>query len=246
MNFVKQRVKRYTDTNLVLRILIGMIIGIILALVVPSWTFLTLFGDVFVGALKGVAPVLVFVLISSSLAAGQNKLDRKFGYVLMLYMVSTFLAAAVAVIGSFLFPQTLVLTEAATADVVPEGIGEVLKNLLLNVVSNPIASVANANYIGILFWAVLFGLAMKKIAESYGKTLMVNISDSIAMIVRWIINLAPFGIMGLVFQSVSTNGIGIFKTYGSLLALLVGCMLLVALVVDPLMAAISSPGRSNH
>ncbi len=239
MNFLKKCAKRYTETNLVLRILIGMIIGIVLALLVPSWGWVGILGDVFVGALKGIAPVLVFVLIASSLAAGQNKLDRKFGFVLMLYMVSTFLAAVVAVVGSFLFPQTLVLTEAAQADVIPQGIGEVLKNLLLNVVSNPIASIANANYIGILFWAVLFGLAMKKIAESYGKTLMVNISDSIAMIVRWIINLAPFGILGLVFQAVSTNGLSIFKTYGSLLVLLVGSMLAVALLVDPLMAAIA-------
>jgi len=239
LNTLKSIIRKYNETNLVLRILVGMIIGIALALLVPGWTWIGTLGDLFVGALKGIAPILVFVLITSSLAAGQKKLDRRFGYVLFLYMLSTFLAAVVAVVGSFLFPQTLVLADAAEADTVPQGIGEVLTQLLTNVVSNPVSAIANANYISILFWAVLFGLAMKKIAESYGKTILVNISDAVAMIVRWIISLAPFGIMGLVFTSVSTNGIGIFKTYGSLLALLVGCMLAVALIVDPFIAAIS-------
>ena len=231
-------VSRYNSISLILRIVIGMVIGLILALVCPGAQWISLFGDLFVGALKAIAPILVFVLVSSALVQGQEKLDRRFALVLILYLVSTLLAAVVAVIGSFLFPQTLVLNVAAADQAAPSGIGEVLRGLLLNMVANPLGSIIEGKYIGILFWAVCFGLVMKNIAADTTKVFMSNLADGVSALVRHIINLAPFGIMGLVFSNVSGNGLSIFTDYGKLLLLLVGCMLAVALIVDPLIAFI--------
>ena len=224
---------KYNSTSLILRIAIGLVVGSVLALICPGAAWIEEFGNLFVGALKGVAPVLVFVIVASALAQGSSKLDRRFGTVVWLYMLTTFVAAALSVVTSKLFPQTLVLAEAATADVVPQGLGDVMHTLLSNIVSNPVASIMNGNYIGILMWACLFGLAMKKLGSDTTKNFMANTADAISTIVRWIINLAPFGIMGLVFTNVSDNGLSIFTQYGRLLLLLVGTMLLMALVINP-------------
>ncbi|MDY2838466.1 MAG: serine/threonine transporter SstT [Bilifractor sp.] len=238
LNVLKKAAKKYNDTSLILRILCGIIIGIVLAFVLPGWTWLEILGNLFVGALKAIAPVLVFVLVSGALAQGSSKLDKRFGNVIFLYMLTTFLAAFVAVAASFAFPQTLVLSgvEAAKADTVPQGIGEVMKNLLMNVVSNPVDALVNANYIGILFWAALFGGAMKRFAAENSKKFMANVSEAISQVVRWIINFAPFGIMGLVFNTVHENGLAIFTTYGRLLLLLVGCMAFESLIVNGIVA----------
>ena len=233
MKTLKSVVAKYNNTSLILRIVIGLVVGAVLALIVPQAAWIEEFGNLFVGALKAIAPVLVFVIVASALAQGSSKLDRRFGTVIWLYMLTTFLAAVVAVLTSKLFPQTLVLTEAAEADVIPQGLGEVMHTLLANIVSNPITSLGSGNYIGILMWACLFGLAMKNIGNDTTKTFMANTSDAISQIVRWIINLAPFGIMGLVFSNVSENGLDIFTHYGKLLVLLVGTMLLMALVISP-------------
>ena len=152
-------------------------------------------------------------------------------------MVSTLLAAVVAVVASFLFPITLQLTDAVN-QAAPSGIGEVLRSLLNNIVSNPVAALMNANYIGILTWAIVFGLALRKASDGT-KKMLGELSDAVSQGVRWVINLAPFGIMGLVYSTVSTNGLEIFTTYGKLLLVLVGCMLAVALIVDPIIAAIA-------
>ena len=136
-------------------------------------------------------------------------------------MLTTFLAAAIAVVTSFLFPQTVVLAEAAESEVVPQGLGEVMNTLLTNFVANPVSALLNGNYIGILFWACLFGLAMKKYGADSTKLFLANTADAVSQIVRWIINLAPFGIMGLVYTNVSSNGLSIFTQYGRLLLLLV-------------------------
>ncbi len=231
-------IKKYNSVSLIVRIIIGLVIGVILGLLFDNLSVIALLGSIFVGALKAVAPVLVFVLVISALAQGNDKLDRRFGLVLILYMASTLLASVVAVIGSFMFPQTLTLTEAASADTIPTSVGEVLANLLKTMVSNPVSSLAEGRYIGILFWAVVLGIAAKRIASDSTKQMMADIADIVSQAVRWIINLAPFGIMGLVYENVSTNGMSIFTDYGKLLILLVGCMLAVALIVDPLLAAI--------
>lgn len=232
--FFRRAVQRYNSTSLILRILCGLIIGVILALVVPGWTWIGEFGSLFVGALKGIAPVLVFVLVSSALAQNAARLDRRFGMVIWLYMLTTFLAAVLAVITSKLFPQTLVLGSAAASDTIPQGLGDVVHNLLANVVANPFEALASANYIGILMWAVLFGFAMKKAGSQQAKNFMAEIAEAVSNIVRWVINLAPFGIMGLIFSTVSESGLSIFTDYGRLLLLLVGTMLFMALIISPL------------
>ena len=210
MKTLKALVAKYNAASLILRILVGLLVGVVLALVVPGAGWVEEFGNLFVGALKGIAPVLVFVIVASALAQGTSKLDRRFGTVIWLYMLTTFLAAAIAVITSFLFPQTIVLAEAAESEVVPQGLGEVLSTLLTNFVANPISALLNGNYIGILFWACLFGLAMKKYGAENTKVFLANTADAVSQIVRWIINLAPFGIMGLVYTNVVNNGLSIF------------------------------------
>lgn len=236
---MKRIIKKYIETNLILRILAGIIIGAVIGIVRTDWVVLSMLGDIFVGALKAIAPILVFVLVISSLANAAGGIGRRFRTVIILYVLSTLFAAIVAVTVSKILPITLTLTEVAQTDsAAPSGVGEILKALLLNMVSNPIKSLSEANYIGILMWAVVFGVALKQLARESTKKVLGDISEAVTKTVRWVINLAPFGIMGLVFTSVSENGIGIFTDYGHLLLVLVGCMLAVALIVDPLIVAI--------
>ena len=234
MKTLKKIAAAYNGVSLILRIAIGLVVGVILALVCPGATWLKELGNLFVGALKGIAPVLVFVIVASALAQGSSKLDRRFGTVVWLYMLTTFLAAILSVVTSTIFPQTLVFPEAAEAEVIPQGLGEVMHTLLANIVSNPISAIMNGNYIGILMWACLFGVAMKKLGADSTKVFLSNTADAVSTIVRWIINLAPFGIMGLVFTNVVSNGLAIFTQYGKLLLLLVGTMLFMALVINPI------------
>lgn len=225
---------KYNGVSLIIRIIVGLIAGTALALVVPHMTWISEFGTLFVSALKAVAPILVFVLVASALAQGNSRLDGRFGTVLFLYLFTTFLSAVVAVLTSRMFPQTISLGDAADADVVPQGLSEVVQTLLTNIVANPIQAMIDGNYICILMWACLFGLAMKGIANESSKAFLANVADGVSQVIRWVINLAPFGIMGLVFTSVSENGLAAFTEYGSLLLLLVGTMLLMVLVFGPL------------
>ncbi len=225
---------KYNGVSLIIRIIVGLIAGTALALVVPHMAWIGEFGTLFVSALKAVAPILVFVLVASALAQGNSKLDSRFGTVLFLYLFTTFLSAVVAVLTSRMFPQTISLGDAADADVVPQGLSEVVQTLLTNIVANPIQAMIDGNYICILMWACLFGLAMKGIANESSKAFLANVADGVSQVIRWVINLAPFGIMGLVFTSVSENGLAAFTEYGSLLLLLIGTMLLMVLVFGPL------------
>ena len=186
--------KRYTETSLILRIVIGIIIGAILALTVPQAGWIGMLGTLFVGALKAIAPVLVAVLVASSLCQGSSKLDRRFGLVVCLYLVSTYLASLAAVLANVFFPQKITLSEKLIEEemaAAPSGLGEIITNLLNNIIANPVSSVANANYLGILFWAVVIGLSLKRFAGKETQTVLMNFSDAITQIVRWIINLAP-------------------------------------------------------
>ncbi len=228
----------YTKSPLILRILIGLVIGVCLGLWVPQAGFVTVFGDVFVGALKAIAPILVFVLVVASLSSAGEGIGKRFRTVIFFYLLSTFLAAVVAVIVSFIFKVTIPLSEMADKTA-PAGLGEVFRTLLSNMVMNPVQALISANYVGILFWAVILGLALRGVASDKTKEVFKNISDAVSKAVAWVIQLAPFGILGLVYGSVSEYGIEIFTDYGKLLAILVGCMLLVALVIDPLIVAVS-------
>ena len=235
---MKQIVQTYVKAPLILRIAIGLAVGICLGIVAPQTPVIPVLGEIFVGALKAIAPVLVFVLVIASLANAGAGIGKRFRTVIMFYIVSTFLAAVVAVICSYLFPVTISLVDAADKTA-PAGLGEVFRTLLNNMVANPIAAIMNGNYVGILTWAVIFGLAIRQIAGDTTKAVMTDISDAVSKAVSWVIQLAPFGIMGLVFSSISEYGLEIFTDYGKLLLVLVGCMLLVALVIDPLIVAIA-------
>ena len=238
MNALKTVVQKWKDMNAILRILIGLVIGLALGLLFPNMPVIGLLGSIFVGSLKGIAPILVFVLIMSSLANSSTGIGSRFRTVIFLYMTSTFVASIVAVITSYLFPVTMKLTGDAAEQAAPTGVGEVWTNLLNNMVTNPVSALANANYIGILFWAVLFGLALKAIGSEKTNTIIQEIADMINKVVTWIILLAPFGVMGLVFNAVSENGLAIFTVYGKLVAALVGSMLFVTLVTDPFIASL--------
>lgn len=234
-------VKAYNSVSLVLRIVIGMAIGTALALLIPNAAVtapgIGILGKLFVGALKAIAPLLVFVLIISALAQSKEKMGKQFGTVIVLYLVSTFLAAAIAVAASYLFPVTITLTEAVS-DSAPETFAEIFTTLLTNIVSNPIGSIVSGNFLGILFWAIVLGFAFKGAADST-KRFLADASEAVTKAVRFVINLAPFGILGLVFTAVSTSGLAIFTEYGKLLLLLVGCMLFSALIVNPVMAFVA-------
>jgi serine/threonine transporter len=220
---MKNIIETWNSISLIIRILCGMVIGVILALVIPQATGIAVLGTLFVSALKAIAPVLVCILVMSSLAQSKEGHTANMSTVVVLYMLSTVIGAVVAVIGSFLFPITITLTSAAEGSS-PSGLVEVLQNLLLKLVANPIDSLVQANYLGILFWSVILGLVLKKAAPST-KQMLSDFADAVSAAVRGVISLAPFGILGLVFDAVSTSGIEIFTEYGKLVALLVGCML---------------------
>ena len=226
---------QWCNMSLVLRIFIGLILGTCLGLFLPEWSWIGIMGIVFVSALKAIAPILVAVLVAASIAKAGNGLGSRFQVVISRYMLSTFIAALCAVVGSFLFPVTLQLSEVAE-QAAPGALSDVFSNLLTNMVTNPMMSVSQANYIGILFWAILMGVAMKLKASQQTISVVQDISDAITQTVRWVIEFAPFGIMGLVFTSVSEGGLNVFGTYGHLLLLLVGCMLVNTFVFNPLIS----------
>ncbi|MDD6891756.1 MAG: serine/threonine transporter SstT [Bacteroidales bacterium] len=227
--------RKWTSVSLVTRIVIGLLVGAVLGLTFPEWSFFAMLGQVFVSALKAIAPVLVAVLIAASIAKAGEGLGARFRVVILYYMCSTFVAAVCAVVGSFLFPVTLQLQEAAQG-AAPSALTDVFSNLLTNMVSNPLLSVSGANYVGILFWAVIAGFALKLQASATTIQMVSDFAAVISQAVKWVIQFAPFGILGLVFSAVSEGGLEVFTTYGQLVLLLVGCMLVNALVSNPLIS----------
>lgn len=235
---MKKLFHTWSQISLVKRILIGLILGILLAITIPdTFSWVSIFGNLFVGALKAVAPVLVLVLVIQAIANHRSGTKTNMKMILILYAIGTFSAGAIGVIASFLFPTTLTLKMSAEDVSPPEGIAEVFETLLFNVVSNPVNALMNANYIGILAWAVLLGIALKKATDST-KTMIDNLSEAISTIVRWVIEFAPIGIMGLVFDAIATSGLSTLVEYGKLLIVLLGRMFFVALVINPLITFI--------
>ncbi len=233
--FLRRFVRGWTRLSLIQRILIGLVIGAILGIFAPPGiTVIEILGTLFVAALKAVAPILVLFLVISALANARG--GGSMGIIVILYVACTLIAAIVAVIGSYIFPVTLTLSGEMAEEAAPTGIGEVLTTLLTNVVANPIEALSNANYLGILAWAVVIGLALRRIASDNTKNVFANISDAITTIVRWVIACAPFGICGLVYSAVSENGLNIFVEYGQVILLLVCVMLFIALVTNPLLS----------
>lgn len=236
---MKNAILKWNQVSLVKRILIGIIIGIILALTIPDAAkWVSVFGSLFVGALKAVAPVLVLFLVMHAISKHRSGQKTNMKSIIALYGLSTFLAGFVAVVASFIFPVTLSLAPGAEDVTPPGGIVEVLKTLLFNIVDNPVNALLNGNYIGILTWAILLGIALRNAADTT-KNMLANFSDAISKLVKWVISLAPIGIMGLVFEAIVTNGLSALLDYGKLLAVLLGCMFFLALVVNPIIVFIN-------
>jgi len=231
--------QKWTQSSLVLRILIGLVAGVVLGLTLPGWTWIGILGRIFVSALKAIAPVLVSVLVMASIAKAHGGLGPRFRTVISLYLISTLGAALVAVVGSTLFPITLRLQDVAEGSA-PSALADVFSNLLTNMVTNPLMSITQANYIGILFWAVMLGLALKMVASPQTIQVLSDLAEVVSLLVKWIIQFAPFGILGLVFSAVSESGLEIFTIYGKLILLLVGCMLFNTLVLNPLWSFIAT------
>ncbi|MBO4520097.1 MAG: serine/threonine transporter SstT [Alphaproteobacteria bacterium] len=221
------------NIGLVGRIVIGLIIGVLAGLFIPRADFLGLFGAFFIGALKAVAPALVFVLVMSALINASGSHAERFRKIVFLYLFSTLTAAIVAVLVSFAFPVKMNFLQAAASSA-PGGLKEVALALLSNLVDNPVSALLKANYIGILIWAIVFGIALKKQATEPTKNMISQFAEALTTIVRWIISLAPIGIMGIVFTTVSQNGMSVFETYGKLVGVLVFTMLFIAMVVNPM------------
>ena len=233
---MKRFISTWNRTSLIKRIAIGVVVGAVLGLLVPKFTVLGLLGDMFVGGLKAIAPLLVFALVANALSQTREGQQSNMKTVIVLYLFGTFAAALTAVISHYIFPISLKLgAAAATKATAPQGVGEVFKDLLLKMVDNPVNALAQANYIGVLVWAVVFGFAMRA-ASNHTKDLLNTLAEVTSQIVRWIINLAPFGILGLVFNTISENGVGVLADYGVLILVLVGTMAFVALVVNPIIA----------
>ena len=221
-------------TSLVTQIVIGLIAGILLAWLAPSAALSVAFiGKVFVSALKAVAPILVFVLVMASIANHKHGQETHIRPILVLYLFGTFAAAVVAVIASMLFPSNLVLATENIAITAPGGISEVLQSLLLSVVDNPVSALMNANFIGILAWAIGMGIALRHAGDTT-RTVLNDLSNGVTLIVRVVIRFAPLGIFGLVAATLASSGFGALLGYLHLLTVLIGCMLFVALVVNPL------------
>ncbi len=222
-----------------LRIFCAIIIGSALALTCPGLSGISILGTLFVGALKAIAPVLVAVLVMASVAKARQGLGERFRVVIILYMASTLLAAIVAVFASQLFPLQLALAGVSGAEnAAPGELGDVFQNLARDIMSNPLTAVSSASYLSVLFWAVIFGVALKRKASDKTISMLQDVADSISLVVQWVIRCAPFGILGLVYSSVSESGLEIFTTYGRLILLLVGCMMTVSLGVNPLIAGL--------
>ena len=239
INYILSALRKWQRSNLMIRILTGVIIGAILALISPKMNGITFLGTLFVGALKAIAPILVFILVTSSISKAQEGLGNKFRKIILLYMMSTFIAAIIAVFAGRIFPVSIALADIAGADnAAPGALGDVFRNIVNEIVSNPVKAIMNANYLSILFWAIITGLSLKRLANENTIRTIHDFAESVSLVVKWIIQCAPFGIMGLVYGAVSESGVEVFTTYGKLLLLLVGCMLLVSLVINPLIVAV--------
>ena len=224
--------KKKFKLGLVPKLIIAIIIGILFGQFLPTGfcRFVVTLSGFFSTYLKFIIPLMILAYVTMGIA----DLSQGAGQLLLITVALAYGSTLLAGTASCLFPQTLSLGKAAKADVVPQGLSEVIQTLLTNIVANPIQAIIDGNYICILMWACLFGLAMKSIANESSKAFMANVADAVSQVIRWVINLAPFGIMGLVFTNVADNGLSAFTKYGSLLLLLVGTMLLMVLVFGPL------------
>lgn len=233
-------IARFARGNLVIQILVGIILGISLALVSPSSAeSVGMLGSLFVGALKAIAPILVFILVAASIANQKKNQHTHMRPIIVMYLAGTFFAALTAVVLSFMFPTTLTLVTGAEGANPPQGIMEVIKTLLFKLVDNPVNALMSANYIGILAWGVGLGLALHHASDTT-KAVFEDLSHSVSHIVRFIIRLAPFGIFGLVASTFATTGFDALAGYAHLLVVLLSAMAIIALIVNPAMVYVKT------
>lgn len=237
-HFVRSIFQLWTKSNLMLRILGGIILGTILALLVPNIAGISMLGTLFVGALKSIAPILVAVLVASSISRANQGLGSRFRVVIALYLVSTLMAAILSVLAIRIFPVDVLLRGAVSeTQTAPGQLTDIFHNIIQNLMTNPLSAIINANYLSILLWAIVIGLALKSLASPSTLNALYEWSQALSRVVQWIIECAPFGILGIVYTTVSTGGLDIFVTYGELLLVLVGCMLVVVLILNPLLVS---------
>lgn len=230
----KDLINAWNKISLVKQIIIGLAVGIVLALIAPQQlSVITILGDLFVGALKAVAPVLVFFLVMSAISQHKSGQKTNMKSIILLYLLATFLAGTLAVIVSFIFPVELILANPDAGSVAPpEGIQEVLSTLLFNMVANPVKALMEANYIGILSWAIFLGAALRHASDTT-KNFLSDVSEAVSAVIRWVIRFAPLGVMGLVFNSIATTGVSSLVEYGKIILLLVATMVVDAIVINP-------------
>ena len=230
--------KKYVETSLILRIAIGLVLGAILGVFFKNLGFLVLLGNIFIGALKALAPILVFVLILSSIASSKHIEGKIIRDVLLLYMATTLIASVIAVVVANVFPVKLIFPgSSADYSAAPKGIGEVLSTFILNIFTNPVAALVNGNYIAILFWACVFGIALKMAGDTT-KDVLKDFSKAVSKTIAWVIQFAPFGILGICYNNVATSGLAIFKNYGLLIVELVVTMMFTSCVINPILGTI--------
>lgn len=226
-------IQKWNDINLVLRIACGIVIGAILALLIPQAEAIGILGTLFVGALKAIAPILVFVLVISALSRGKAN-GGAIGRIVIIYIIGTLAAAATAVVVFNFFPVNMPLADVAAEEFTgPATLFEEISNLITNIITNPVQAVVNGHFLGLLFWAVIFGLAFRRSSDST-KNFIKEVADMVSVVIKWVISFAPFGILGLVFTAVSTSGLSIFVDYGLLIAVLVATMAAVIFIINPL------------
>lgn len=233
MSALKAIAHAWGSMSLFKRIVIGLVIGAVLGIFVHDLAIIELIGTLFVNALKAVAPILVFFIVISALANAKAAGTMK--TVIILYIISMLVAAVVSVAATYLFPLELTLADASTDQAAPQGIAEVLTTIVTSIFSNPVDALMNANYLGILAWAIVLGIALRA-AKQHTKDVFTSISEAVTKVVQWVIACAPFGVLGLVYTAVSENGANIFIEYGQLILVLVVCMLIIALVTNPIIA----------
>ncbi|MBQ8736177.1 MAG: serine/threonine transporter SstT [Bacteroidaceae bacterium] len=239
MKVIRYLISAWQKSNLMLRIFLGIVVGAVLALTMPGYGIISVLGDLFVGALKAMAPILVALLVALSVATARSGMGVRFRIIIALYILTTLMAAVVAVSAGFIFPVPIALADVQGAsEAAPAALTDVFRNIIAGVMSNPVTAIANANYLSILFWAVVIGVALKKVASKDVIASLHQWADAVSKVVSWIILCAPFGILGLVYTTVSQSGLEIFSTYGKLLLLLVGCMLAVSLLINPIIVGL--------
>lgn len=229
--------KLWGRLSLIQQIVVGIIIGALLGIAVPSWTAISVLGDLFIGSLKAIAPLLVFFLIVDSLSKHKKGTKTHMKTVVVLYVIATLVAALTAVVACYLFPVELVLPNVTQSQDAPDNLKDILTGILTNAVANPVTAISEGNYLALLFWGSLLGLCLRAAGEST-KQVINDISNGISRVVQIIIRFAPLGIVGLVFNSVAEVGIKGMAEYGKIILLVVGTMLVVSFVVYPLMVFI--------